>query len=76
MISHFFTRPRAERGRLRQTSSSRECASLAGRAFLCTREFQRNFLVHKKAAAGNAPLMCSCGCFAIISDHRLQTGEW
>ena len=39
---------RAERGRLRQTSSSRECASLAGRAFLCTREFQRNFLVHKK----------------------------
>ena len=39
---------RTERGRLRQTSSSRECASLAGRAFLCTREFQRNFLVHKK----------------------------
>ena len=39
---------RSERGRLRQTSSSRECASLAGRAFLCTREFQRNFLVHKK----------------------------
>ena len=38
----------AERGRLRQTLSSRECASLAGRAFLCTREFQRNFLVHKK----------------------------
>ena len=38
---------RAERGRLRQTSSSRECASLAGRAFLCTREFQQNFLVHK-----------------------------
>ena len=38
---------RAERGRLRHISYSRECAS--SRSFLCNREFRRNFLLHKKA---------------------------
>ena len=42
MISHFFTRPRAERGRLQHVSSSRKCASRG--AFLCHR-------THKKKKA-------------------------
>ena len=61
---------RAERGRLRQTSSSRECASLAGRAFLCTREFQRNFLVYTKQA--HLPVTEKYACFYISLTYFIR----
>ena len=48
MISHFFTRPRAEARLLQQPSTTTPSAHLCKLCLLlCNREFHRNFLLHK-----------------------------